>query len=218
MQNFGAPSPAKRDKATTGIHGTSRPHLPFYAGFREAEPLDLSGPPDAGAERDTEADAAAHANHMFNLAYTQYSKGVGLKALVSDDAFRAGMQGASDLRTLSRFGCFLVGRGRDLESGAEAAPPALPAADPPSSGQERAGKARRRAGGDATTAAAQDAATAVPGAALSAKQCFGRGAQCLYRCWELDTSGGWLNPRSDAALEACVARGYDVGVTHASAE
>lgn len=197
------------------------------AGFKEvAAPASAAGDSagaaaDTGAieddeeEEDDEARSAQHAAHMFTLSFTQYSRQLGLPAASADLAFENAVASHSGIRTLARLGSLLVSRGKELEG---LPPPISPAAvQGGGDGSQRGGKSRRSNGGsgDAGASSAANSATAVAPGAMSAEQCFARGAKCLYRCWEVDTSGDWLNPSSDRALEACVARGLDVGVTHA---
>ncbi len=157
---------------------------------------------------------------MFTLSFTQYARQLRLQPATSDLAFQNAVSEHSNIRTLARLGSLLVSRGKELEqTPATGTLPSGGAAEGGAGGgdgSQRAGKARRSgAGDDAAASGGANSASAVTPAHMSAEQCLARGAQCLYRCWELDTSAAWLTPRSDRALEACVARGLDVGVTHA---
>jgi GNAT superfamily N-acetyltransferase len=189
---------------------------------------------DSDSDSDSGAEAAQqafrHLSHMFTLSYTQYACKLGVSASGCDLAFGNAVASSDSLSTLSRFGVLLVTRGKELHcadapratagaaagcaGGPSSASPALRLQD----GSSRAGKVRRSQQSEhadaASSAAMRSAAELEPGS-ISSVQCFERGARCLYRCWELDTSGDWLTPSSDRALEICVLQGYDVGVTNA---
>ena len=176
----------------------------------------------AEADSDSEDDdtkAQRHAAHMFKLSFTQYVRELRLVPACSDLAFENAVSAHSSIRTLGRLGSLLVSRGKELEQVQAMSGSSLGVhggGEGGADGSQRAGKSRRSgATEDAAESGGANSATAVAPSDMGARQCFSRGAQCLYRCWELDTSGDWLTPATDRALESCVARGLDVGVTHA---